>query len=286
MIRSFAFLSLLCVVAGCPVYGPEPVQRTVDVSCIDDFDCPRDAYCDPVARRCVGFEFGICLTDGDCPAGSYCERSSGYCLISDVEPCRADRDCFRGFECDFRNTCRPVDELCLDDSSCAAGKLCIENLCVPEDEACQIDAQCTVGFACLDQRCVFLCDEAQTRCPSGTVCESGRCEPTTGECRDSADCPDLQTNCVEGRCLRRCDRGCDEATEQCDSEGFCRPRSLPDPDQETPFCRSDADCDGTRCVEGICRTPCDAQAPDPNTVCESFDAQLPICGPDNLCYAE
>ena len=59
----------------------------------------------------------------------------------------------------------------------------------------------------------------------------------------------------------------------------------PIPMRPVPFCRSDADCAGSLCVEGVCRTECDITAPAPDDLCASFDGQLPFCGPDNLCYA-
>ncbi len=42
---------------------------------------------------------------------------------------------------------------------------------------------------------------------------------------------------------------------------------------------------GSLCVDGVCRTECDFTAPDADDFCASFDGQLPVCGPDNLCYA-
>lgn len=284
--RASSLLPIVVLLAGCPVYGPEPVQREVQVSCLSDFDCPSDAFCDPDANSCVAYDFGICLTDGDCPVGSYCDRADGGCYIPGVALCTADPDCMSGFECDFRDSCRPeVAGACLADGDCPSGSLCIENLCTPIAETCQFDFQCAAGFSCANNRCRMLCGP-ETRCPSGTACEESLCQPVVGECVDSSECPDLATNCVEGICLLRCEEGCNPATELCDSEGFCRPRTLPDPKAPAPFCRTDADCDGTVCVEGMCRTSCDSSAPDPGAICASYDGQLPLCGADDLCYAE
>lgn len=284
--RAFSFLPLLLLLGGCPVYGSGPVQREVQVSCQGDFDCPSDTFCDPGTNSCVAYDLGICLTDGDCPVGSYCDRADGGCYIAAVSECRADGDCTSGFECDFRDSCRPaqVDD-CMVDNDCVSGDLCIENLCTPLVETCQFDFQCSAGFTCTNNRCRLLCSP-QTTCPSGTACEASLCQPVIGECIDSSDCPDLATNCVEGTCLRRCDEGCDASIEVCDPEGFCRSRTSPDPQAPTPFCRTDADCDGSICVEGLCRTACDSNAPEPDLICASRDGQVPLCGPDDLCYAE
>ena len=284
--RATALLPLLLLLGGCPVYGSGPVHRDVQVSCQGDFDCPLDTFCESGTNSCVAYDFGICLTDGDCPVGSYCELSDGGCYIPAVAECRADGDCTSGFECDFRDSCRPaIDGNCLADADCAGDALCIENLCTAITETCQFDFQCAAGFTCANNRCQLLCGP-DTTCPNGTACEDSLCQPVVGECIDSSECPDLKTNCVEGTCLRRCDEGCDTSIEVCDAQGFCRARTSPDPEAPTPFCRTDADCDGTLCVEGMCRTACDITAPAPDALCASYDGQVPLCGPDNLCYAE
>lgn len=284
--RAIPLVPMLLLLGGCPVYGPDRAPRDVPATCHTDADCPSDAFCDPSASHCITYDFGTCLTDGDCPVGSYCDRSDGGCYIPAVAECRLDGDCASGFECDFRDTCRPaVDGNCLDDADCEANRLCIENLCTPVDQTCQFDFQCAAGFSCANNRCRLLCGPS-TQCPTGTRCQDALCQPKTGECVDSSDCPDLTTNCVEGICLRRCEAGCDPQTEICGPESFCRPRTSPDPNAPAPFCRTDEDCDGTLCVEGVCRTACDVSAPNPDDLCASYDGQVPLCGPDNLCYAQ
>ena len=279
-----SLLPWMILLTGCPIYGSEPVDRGVQVSCVDDFDCPLDSFCDVETRGCLPYELGVCLSDGDCPVGSYCDASDGGCYIPPIAECRVDRDCNSGFECDFRDSCRPETfGSCLTDQDCAIGELCVDNLCTAASETCRFDFQCAAGFSCANNRCRLLCSPS-TKCPSGTRCEENLCQPALGECLDSSECPDLATNCVESLCLRRCDEGCDGATEVCDDRGFCRPRSLPDPNAPTPFCRSDADCSGSICVEGVCRTECDVSAAAPDDFCASFDGQLPLCGADNLCY--
>jgi hypothetical protein len=283
--RVFPFLPLVLLLGGCPIYGSGPVQRGVEISCQSDLDCPADTFCDWESNECVGYDFGVCVTDGDCPVGSYCDRADGGCYIPAIAACSGSGDCTSGFECDFRNSCRPETfGTCLTDGDCSGSDLCIANRCTPLAETCQFDFQCAAGFSCANNRCMLLCGP-DTRCPTGTSCRDSLCQPNLGECIDSSECPDLTTNCVEGTCLRRCDAGCVEATELCDPEGFCRPRTLPDPNAPTPFCRNDADCDGTICVEGVCRTECDNGAPEPDDICASYDGQVPFCGPDNLCYA-
>ena len=49
--RVLSSLPLLLLLAGCPIYGSEPVQRGVSVSCQTDFDCPSEAYCDWAGKR-------------------------------------------------------------------------------------------------------------------------------------------------------------------------------------------------------------------------------------------
>ena len=82
--RILSALPALLLLAGCPVYGSEPVQRGVLVSCQTDFDCPSDAYCDWDSNECVSYDFGICLTDGDCPVGENCTidpLGSASCIV-------------------------------------------------------------------------------------------------------------------------------------------------------------------------------------------------------------
>jgi hypothetical protein len=283
--RVLSVLPVVLLLGGCPIYGSGPVERGAQVSCQSDLDCPTNTVCDSESNACVGYDFGICLTDGDCPAGSYCDRADGGCYIPALAECDGDADCSSGFECDFRDSCRPETfGTCSSDADCTGSDLCIANLCTPLEDTCQFDFQCAAGFSCANNRCLLLCGP-DTRCPSGTRCRDSLCQTNVAECRDSSECLDLTTNCVEGTCLRRCDLGCDEATEVCDPEGFGRPRILPDPNAPTPFCRYDADCDGTVCVEGACRTECDSDAPRPDDICASYDGQVPSCGPDNLCYA-
>ena len=285
-LRIALLLPIGLLLAGCPIYGSEdPVNRVVEVSCFSDFDCPLDSFCDIDTNDCVAFDFGVCLTDGDCPVGSYCDPADQGCYISPISACVADRDCSNGFECDFRDTCRPERiGTCLADEDCNPGNLCVDNACTPVAETCQYDFQCAAGFTCANNRCQLLCGP-DTDCPSGTRCEDNLCQAVLGECIDSSECPDLATNCVESICLRRCEEGCDEATEVCGDAGFCRPRTLPDPNSPVPICRTDDDCTGSICVDGVCRTECDFTAPAPDDFCASFDGQLPVCGPDNLCYA-
>ena len=83
--RAMSLLPLVLLLAGCPIYGPEPVEREVQVSCFSDFDCPVGSFCE--SNECVALDFGICLTDGDCPVGSYCDQSDGGCYISTIAEC-------------------------------------------------------------------------------------------------------------------------------------------------------------------------------------------------------
>ncbi len=277
-VQTFACAFLL---TGCPVWGPADDTELVG-ACIDDFDCPIGTYCDGFTGEC--YESELCVSHGDCPSGSYCEFQSGLCLIPQPANCRVDEECAQGFECDFRNSCRPIGSTCRDTTDCGTGELCIEDDCQAVEETCQFDSQCPTGHVCMNNACTFTCPTDAT-CPEGTQCDDGLCLPSDNECLDSSDCPDLATNCVEGRCLRRCDAGCNDVTQQCSADGFCRTRSAPDPVSEAPFCSTDEECaDGPHvCIEGVCRTQCDTEAPDPDAMCMSFDVQIPVCGGEGLC---
>jgi len=156
--RAMSLLPLVLLLAGCPVYGSQPAEREVGLSCQSDFDCPVDSFCDPETNSCISYDFGTCLTNGDCPVGSYCDLTDGGCYIPAIAECAADRDCMSGFECDFRDSCRPeIEGACLADDDCTAstalsGELCVENLCTPVAETCQFDFQCSAGFTCTNNR--------------------------------------------------------------------------------------------------------------------------------------
>lgn len=269
--------------SGCPVWGTTDSETFIN--CFDDFDCPGGTLCDSVAGECVQSE--ACVSHGDCPAGSYCDSPSGLCLIPRIDTCGVDADCQTGFECDYRNTCRPQTEVCSHDAECGPEELCIEDGCRPVEDTCTFDAECSVGHTCVNNACAVSCTTDAT-CPDGSRCEQGACAPATGECLDSSECPDLSTNCVEGRCLRRCEESCNELTQECAEDGFCRTRWAPDGSQVEPFCTDDLQCaEGPHvCVGGLCRTQCDTTAEEPDLICMSFDAQIPICGGEGLCQSE
>ena len=133
------------LLAGCPIYGDEePVNRVVQVSCVSDFDCPLDSYCDVSFNECVAFDFGVCLTDGDCGAAYPVCEPGGECVVA----------CEAYWDCDDREVCDRSCVVCGCDADCQyrPGPVCgpTQARCVE----CLTDADCGEGFVCIDGVCV------------------------------------------------------------------------------------------------------------------------------------
>ena len=108
------------------------------------------------------------------------------------ESCTTDDDCGTEEIC-CAGFCRPI-ECCIDDANpnarCPQGTSCFEGVCDPigaqtgctfEGGACSADAECCAGICCAGFcRPIECCiDEANpnARCPAGTSCFEGVCDP-------------------------------------------------------------------------------------------------------------
>ncbi len=83
----------LGALTGCPVYPEE------EYACVDDYDCPRSAYCeydDYDVGRCVLTRPTSCFVPADCPLNHTCTRDQicrpGSCIFE-------ENGCAPGFAC-------------------------------------------------------------------------------------------------------------------------------------------------------------------------------------------
>ena len=162
---------------------------------------------------------------------------------------------------------------CVDTGVCDAGFTCLGGECRADEDVCRFNTECGAGRLCVDGRCTTECG-ADVPCAAGSRCEDGYCRevpPVTGECTADSEC-DTGEICFDSSCVAGCtgDAECGEGL-YCDS-GRCRVDTRP-----RPFCSTDADC-RFRCVNGVCRTPCDT-----STECARVDVQFSICLEENYC---
>lgn len=101
------------------------------------------------------------------------------------DPCTTDDDCDTGICC--AGFCRDI-ECCIDDDDpnarCPEGTSCFEGVCDPvtepgacaSDDECGDDEICCAGF-CRAIECCIDDEDPNARCPEGTSCFEGVCDP-------------------------------------------------------------------------------------------------------------
>ncbi len=172
------------------VIGAQRGGVLAQTPCTDDTACADTDIC------CGGFcrELECCIEDADpnarCPEGTSCFE--GVCdPIDEPVACESDDTCSEGEIC-CAGACRAI-ECCIDDADpnarCPEGTSCFEGVCDPIDEpgACSSDDECGEGEICCAGGChaIECCiddDDPNARCPEGTSCFEGVCDPIeTGE---------------------------------------------------------------------------------------------------------
>jgi hypothetical protein len=190
--------------------------------CAADEDCALDGSADGRVCNEGACEYAACTVDLQC-GSRICEN--GVC---------ADR------------------ELCLNDESCGAGRVCVGNAC---REACVSDGECpSLGgvalAACVDGECV-------QRCLGDFMCLTGICQDNlcvAPECAADGDCEGPGSHfCEAGRCTQftpcEDEEDCFDPSFLCNDLGRC---------QERAACTVDAECGAGLCLDHHCREaqPC------------------------------
>jgi len=206
-------------------------------ACTEDIHCFSDEYCDPCSGLCE-LKVGLC---DECVFDRECGEPEDRCvdLISAggrfcLQACTGN-DCPTGYRCEANEDgvmqCVPGSGRCdapaecegeMDEQCTGMNEICRNGLCVP---GCT-PGGCPSGQVCEKGRCKPPCDERAEPCPSPSMCEptSGLCE-IEGQCSASKDCP--------------AEHYCDIAQQMC-----------------VPGCQTDDDCRSfsLECVEGSCET--------------------------------
>lgn len=111
------------------------------------------------------------------------------------EDCTVNDDCCRGFYCNDDGVCAGAAECAGDGGGCDADEACCGRLTCGEDRACggpSAGPECTVegecatneiccGGVCAAIACCIEDDDPNARCPAGTTCFEGSCDPAGGE---------------------------------------------------------------------------------------------------------
>ena len=134
---------------------------------------------------------------------------------------------------------------CSDEDPCPIGYACVDNVCQQSAPGCVSDTDCDedqicCSGACLAIECCIEDDDPNARCPEGTSCFEGTCDPILG-CGDDSECASDEI-CCNGVCA---------AIECCIDEE--------DPNARCP--------EGTTCFEGYCDVICEIAGCDDGDCC-------------------
>lgn len=171
------------LIAGGGVVAAQRGGALAQTACTDDDGCAEGEIC------CAGFCAAIecCIDDDDpnarCPEGTSCFE--GTCDPIET-PCGSDDECAEGEIC-CAGACRAI-ECCIDEEDpnarCPEGTSCFEGVCdpIPEPGACASDDECAEGEICCAEACraIECCideEDPNARCPEGTSCFEGVCDP-------------------------------------------------------------------------------------------------------------
>ncbi|CAG2101907.1 unnamed protein product, partial [Medioppia subpectinata] len=274
-----------------------PAQEAI--SCKSDNDCSIDKFC--IHRQCITrFE---CSADKDCSVGHICVK--GKCFSG----CRRDDDCALDMSCVSQQCQSP----CSFRGACGVNADCIpfnhrskctcppnytgnpETQCL-ELPTCRKNDDCPTGYVCQTGKCAVISGcVSDNECRPSEICENSRC---VDGCRSNSDC-DFTKSCINRLCQNPCNVKICGTNSQCfaiNHDGICRcPESYTgDPtiscQVEQEECYVDPDCGSEKiCVSNRCLVGCRADSNCPfdkschNRRCSDPCSQQTSCGFNSLC---
>ena len=276
--------------------------------CTRESDSSPFAFCraccagSGAGNRCNTCPNAACGTSSSCIALT--TGDAGVCLPGTsapgtCQPCNGT-SCAEGLSCvagRCRASCNPsAPGMCSACFSLANGGACAcSDEIATESEPCgnigNTLAACGAGLACVGNTssvCRARCDPAQSgSCRTGQSCQLisaiGVCMPgsegsTCAACTNTGAC-NTGLTCYLGRCHEACNINLSNACSTCvqsmaGGQGICGCQDQISPENgpcgtqpEVRACSA-----GTRCLDGVCRAPCDPMAPfncPPETACQN-----------------
>ncbi len=208
----------------------------------------REQRCDPDEHTCKPLQ--ACCEAASCTLElpSQCARRAldGVYSCFNPNPCsgrcpNGDEDCAEDQYCGEDGVC--LEGCRVDDRESCPGQICDPRTHTCAPKPCDVDTDCTArqfcDFSSGDGRCLIGCRNNPDNCPGATFCNpvrqcQGDCENdqqcvdrheegwycTSGgcvaPCDNDSDCPEMDSLCVEGRCVDGCAE--DPAEENDDPE--------------------------------------------------------------------
>lgn len=235
-------------------------------NCGDDESCfageclPLE--CTPGSTLCAANTLLTCTAGGGSRwRETNCESTGAYCDDSGATALCRSRVCEPGASrCAIGSA---AAERCNDDGSafvaiaCDASQYCASGFCVAD--VCAAGATSCIGGNANTCNALGSAYEVTDACTVDEECRAGACQPLTGECSSSLDCPPRASRCegnvwirdtASGVCrTRTCDyTGTSQRTtcgidQACDAAAGC---------VSTVDCTVDGDCGGGFCVDNTC----------------------------------
>lgn len=246
----------------------QPRRRVV---CQADSDCVNGLRC--VNGHCrtappsMGADAGTNTScPMSCPTGSSCDPMRQVC-VAQPTGCTNTMSCPTNFACVNGACVPPTNTSCGMGTACASGQACVNGRCTPvptdggssNPSACMSNADCPTGSACVNGVCRAQCMGTVEVCNNGVDddCDGaidegcGMNTPDAGltcggflglQCPSGLDCVDDPAD------------NCDPNMGGSDCSGLCVTPTATDAGSMNPGqCRTNADCMGTVCVNGVCR---------------------------------
>jgi hypothetical protein len=121
------------------------------------------------------------------------------------DDCAINEDCCQGFYCNDDGICAGAAECATEGGGCDADEICCGDLICGDDrmcaapasagQECAADEECAsdeicCGGVCAQIACCIEDDDPNARCPEGTACFEGYCDPIGGETDGATSLPE------------------------------------------------------------------------------------------------